>query len=220
MDPYIVKIKDDVLKKEIILPMTPSEITKTGAAIERGTTTVFGGEMARPKGRKAYRYAFSGILLDESFDFPQFSSITAKEFEYILGEWQGYRAPYNRKLHMVISDTATNRFVYLANHTIDYRGAGRILHYSVEFVEWRDYEIQVYDANKTSTEQKKRPSLPKEKTYTVKKGDSLFKIARNYTKDGAKWRELHDLNKSKLKSQDPNLIYPGEKLTIPSGWLK
>ena len=219
MEPYIVKIKDDVLNKEIILPMTPSEITKSGAAIERGITSAFSGEMARPKGRKAYRYAFSGILLDDNFDFPQFSSITAKEFEYILGEWQGYRAPYNRKLHMVISDTATNRFVYLANHTIDYRGAGRTLHYTVEFVEWRDYEIQVFDAVKTSTD-KKRPALPKEKKYTIKKGDSLFKIARKYTTNGAKWKELYELNKSKLKSGDPNLIYPGEKLTIPPGWLK
>lgn len=220
MEPYIVKIKDDVLKKEIILPMTPNEITKSGAAIERGITTVFSGEMPRPKGRKAYRYSFSGILLDDSFDYPQFSSISPKELEYLLSEWQGYRTPYNRKLHLVVSDTEINKFVYLANHTIDFRGAGRTLHYTVEFVEWRDFEIKVYEATNTSTETKVRAAIAKETTYTVIKGDSLYKIARKYTGNGMKWPELFNLNKSKLRSKNPDLIYPGEKLSIPSGWLK
>lgn len=218
MEPYIVKIRDDVLNKEIILPMTPSEITKNGAAIERGINSALSGEMSRPKGRKAYRYAFSGVLLDYRLDIPQYSSLSAKQFEYILGEWQGYRAPYNRKLHLVISETATNRYVYLANHSIDYRGAGRTLHYTVEFVEWRDYDVKVRDLNNTTTN--KRAATSKASVYTVVKGDSLWKIARKYTKNGAKWKELYNLNKSKLKSKKPNLIYPGEKLTIPAGWLK
>lgn len=220
MESYIVKIRDDKSKKEIILPMTPKNINKNGAAIERNFSTVVKGEMPRPKGRKAYVYDFSGILLDEGFDLPQLSQISPLEFEEIIMDWQGYRPPYNKKLRLIVSDTTINKFVYLSNHSIDYSGGGRTLHYTLQFVEWRDFGIKVYDAAKTSTEQKKRPAVAKETVYVVKKGDSLSKIARKYTGKIADWRELYNLNKSKLKSKDPNLIYPGEKLSIPPGWLK
>lgn len=50
-------------------------------------------------------------------------------------------------------------------------------------------------------------------TYTVKKGDSLSKIARQVLGDGNRWREIYNLNRDKLN--DPNLIYPGQSLKLP-----
>jgi hypothetical protein len=51
------------------------------------------------------------------------------------------------------------------------------------------------------------------KTYTVKKGDNLSKIARNVT-GSANWKPLYELNKNVIGS-NPNLIYTGQVLTIP-----
>ena len=48
-------------------------------------------------------------------------------------------------------------------------------------------------------------------TYTVKKGDSLSKIASQY---GISWKDLYNQNKSVIGS-NPNLIYSGQKYTIP-----
>ena len=48
-------------------------------------------------------------------------------------------------------------------------------------------------------------------TYTVKRGDSLSKIASKY---GISWRDLYNQNKSVIGS-NPNLIYAGQKYTIP-----
>ena len=45
-------------------------------------------------------------------------------------------------------------------------------------------------------------------TYTVKSGDVLWKIAKQY---GMTWQSLAEFN----KLADPNLILPGQKLTIP-----
>lgn len=59
-------------------------------------------------------------------------------------------------------------------------------------------------------------SQPTHKTYTVKRGDCLWNITKKYTGNGARWKELYNLNKSKIRN--PNLIYPGQVFTLPTGW--
>lgn len=56
-------------------------------------------------------------------------------------------------------------------------------------------------------------TAPKAKTYTVKKGDSLWAITKKYTGNGSKYMQLFNANKSKIKN--PNLIYIGQVLTLP-----
>jgi nucleoid-associated protein YgaU len=47
--------------------------------------------------------------------------------------------------------------------------------------------------------------------YTVKNGDSLAKIAKNYP--GLTWQKIYEANKDQLKN--PESIHPGQKLMIP-----
>ena len=54
---------------------------------------------------------------------------------------------------------------------------------------------------------------PKTKSYTVKKGDCLWNIAKKYYGNGAQYTKIYNANKGKIKN--PNLIYPGQVLTIP-----
>jgi nucleoid-associated protein YgaU len=49
--------------------------------------------------------------------------------------------------------------------------------------------------------------------YTVKRGDSLSKIAKSMYGDAMKYPVIFEANKPMLK--DPNLIYPGQMLRIP-----
>ena len=51
------------------------------------------------------------------------------------------------------------------------------------------------------------------KTYTVKSGDTLSKIAKEQLGDADRWREILDANKDVIK--DPNVIQPGTELKIP-----
>jgi hypothetical protein len=51
---------------------------------------------------------------------------------------------------------------------------------------------------------------------TIKKGDSLSDVCRNFLEDPRQWREVARIN----RLQDPNRIYPGEKLIIPIELLK
>lgn len=50
-------------------------------------------------------------------------------------------------------------------------------------------------------------------TYTVVPGDTLSHIAQRYYGKAARWPEIFEANKGKIKS--PNLIYPGQVLIIP-----
>ena len=54
----------------------------------------------------------------------------------------------------------------------------------------------------------------REVTYTVQKGDSLSKIAREKYGDGAKWKAIFEANRDQITN--PDLIHPGQVLKIPS----
>lgn len=49
--------------------------------------------------------------------------------------------------------------------------------------------------------------------YTIKSGDSLSKIAKQFYGNASEWEKIYKANKDVIK--DPNLIYPGQKLIIP-----
>jgi nucleoid-associated protein YgaU len=52
-----------------------------------------------------------------------------------------------------------------------------------------------------------------QKTYTVKSGDTLSKIAKEYLGDANAYRKIFDANKDQLT--DPDKIMPGQVLKLP-----
>jgi nucleoid-associated protein YgaU len=51
------------------------------------------------------------------------------------------------------------------------------------------------------------------RSYTVKAGDSLSKIAKALTGDLNNWKAIYEANKDTIK--DPNVIRPGQVIRIP-----
>lgn len=51
-------------------------------------------------------------------------------------------------------------------------------------------------------------------SYTVKKGDCLWAIARKFYGNGAQWAKIYDANRGVIGG-NPSLIYPGQVFTIP-----
>jgi nucleoid-associated protein YgaU len=50
-------------------------------------------------------------------------------------------------------------------------------------------------------------------TYTVVKGDSLSKIAKQVYGKASLWRKIYEANQDQIK--DPDLIFPGQLLRLP-----
>ena len=59
------------------------------------------------------------------------------------------------------------------------------------------------------------PRAPTEnaRTITVQAGDSLSKIAKRELGDANKWHAIYEANRDKIKN--PDLIHPGQVLTLP-----
>ena len=57
------------------------------------------------------------------------------------------------------------------------------------------------------------PGTPRERTYTVVKGDSLSKIAKREYGKANEWKRIFEANRDQIK--DPDLIHPGQVLRIP-----
>lgn len=70
-------------------------------------------------------------------------------------------------------------------------------------------------AGSSSTAPAPKPAAPPPtpKTYTVVKGDTLSRIAKQFYGDANKWRRIHEANKDLIK--DPDRIFPGQVLKIP-----
>jgi nucleoid-associated protein YgaU len=50
-------------------------------------------------------------------------------------------------------------------------------------------------------------------SYTVVKGDSLSKIAKQFYGNAGQWKKIYEANKDQIKN--PDVIYPGQTFRIP-----
>lgn len=118
---------------------------------------------------------------------------------------------------------ATNMKVSLENYTVTEDATkGPDVTVSITLKQYISYSTKTVTVVKPEPEkkpvvqQKKKretSSAPKVKTYTVKSGDCLWNIAKKYYGNGAQYTKIYNANKGKIKN--PNLIYPGQVLTIP-----
>lgn len=122
-----------------------------------------------------------------------------------------------KPVQLIITGTKINFQVTI--ETLKYGeqdGTGDV-YYDLTLKEYRAVEIKKTKLKKTTTKKKSKPKRPaakkKTKTYTVKSGDCLWNIAKRFYGNGAQYTKIYNANRGKIKN--PNLIYPGQKLTIP-----
>ncbi len=92
----------------------------------------------------------------------------------------------------------------------------------IKLKQWKEYGTKVVQMSfdeegaKADIEQQRETTAAPEagQTYTVKKGDCLWSIAKRLYGDGAKYSLIYDANQDTIGG-NPNRIYPGQVLTIP-----
>lgn len=76
-----------------------------------------------------------------------------------------------------------------------------------------DFSNVVGGSSSTARPPASVPASTATRTYTVQKGDSLWKIAKHFYGSGNAWTRIHEANKDQI--HDPDLIQPGWNLRIP-----
>ncbi len=92
----------------------------------------------------------------------------------------------------------------------------------IKLKQWKEYGTKVVQMSfdeegaKADIEQQRETTAAPEagQTYTVKKGDCLWSIAKRLYGDGAKYSLIYDANQDTIGG-NPNRIYPGQVLTVP-----
>ena len=95
-----------------------------------------------------------------------------------------------------------------------------------KLIEFKKSESSNSTKKATVTQKRDTTTAPKNKTYTVKQGDTLWDIARVKLGNGTKWTSIYSLNKATIeaaakkygRSSSSNgwWIYPGTVLKLPS----
>ena len=94
------------------------------------------------------------------------------------------------------------------------------LYYTIKLYEWKDTSPKriILPATKKEPAKAKEPqrdgSPEKSNIYTVQSGDCLWIIAKKFYGNGSEYTKIYNANKGVI-GENPNLIYPGQVLTIP-----
>lgn len=128
-------------------------------------------------------------------------------------------------LNLMVTGYPINMDVYLSRYTATPAGGFGDMEYSVEFTELRSLKVTAQAQNKTdqnSTSQREEPTYD---TYTIKKGDTLWGIAKRVYGSGAQYPKIYNANKDIIEkeakahgfqsSNNGNRIWPGTILQIP-----
>ena len=216
---------------KVELPITPSKLETKINNKNKTMTLLNDGEINILK---------APGLTEVSFDFmiPQvkypFSNVDLKDADYYLEKLEKLKVNKKPFRFIVLRLTQgnkslfdTNMNVSLEDYTIKEEASNGIdLVVSVKLKQYKNYSTKIFQQEQAkvsaATADKKvvfipakeeRPpssNQPNNKTYTVKSGDCLWNICKQYLGDGSKYPQIAKIN----NISNPNLIYPGQVIKL------
>lgn len=196
------------------LPVNPTELTVKYSGGNQRTEVVKLGEINILRDRKLAALSLDFLLPGDDY------------YPFITGGWQPPAqivAYFKRALgdrnpvRLVVSEFNLNMQLSIESVS-EQRVAGdhESVYCSLSLLEYRAYgartvKMSVKTASKTVVA--KRPvEKPEEKTYTVKPGDSFWRIAQQQLGNGSRYNELAKYNGMTAAS----VIHPGNTLKLPA----
>lgn len=212
------------------LPITPEKLEIDINNGNKTTTIIDLGQINMLKKANLTEVSFEFLLPTHRYPFAQSSSTNPKTFLSKLEKLKKNR----KKFQFIVTRTMpngkslfrTNLKCSLESYTIkeDAEKYGTDISVSVKLKQYKGYSTKsvtitpkadtsttVVAATETRTADTS-PAPTSSQTYTVKKGDTLWAIAKKYYGDGSKYMTI--ANASGVSN--PDLINIGQVLTIPS----
>lgn len=216
-----IYVREVTGKREIRFPIIPEEIpTDSGNAVFVSSDIMNRGEVAVPTGAELASYSWKSEFPGEGRKYDPLIRGTwaaPKTFDSIIKDWKAN----GTKLNLLITGYPVNTDVYVKEYRPAAAGAFGDIVYEIVFIEAREITIKTTKVEQSSS---KRPAS-KSKSYTIKKGDTLWDISYKYYGTGTKWKTIYNANKDIIEktakkygrksSSNGHWIYPGVTLTIP-----
>ena len=212
----------------VLLPVAPSSLSIKIGGQNKTYTLINDGEINVLKSPKLTDIEFKVLLPNMEYPFAKYKSgFRGADFylsflEKIKRDCKPFQFIITRAVHNGKKLFNTNIKVSLENYSItEDSKEGFDVTVSIKLKQYKDYGtkmavLTVIDETATakietprSTENAPDNNLPV--TYSVAKGDTLYNIAKNFYGNGGKYKEIASAN----SISNPNLIYPGQILTIP-----
>lgn len=205
-------------KEKIQLPVLPASFQTTNGSNNDSVNITGLGEIVIMQSRPALQFSFSSFFPATKFPGLQVETIT-KPLTLIqkINEWKASKKP----VHFICTACGVDLFATIENFQYSEEGGDPgTYQYSITLKEYREItvrQVKVDIPNQKGTVKKEEPRVDntvQPKTYTVVRGDCLWNIAKKFYGSGAQYTKIYNANKGVIGG-NPNLIYPGQVLTIP-----
>ena len=217
----------------VLLPVTPEKFNLKVNNANKTVTLINEGEVNILKEAKLTELEFDALIPAVQYSFAKYEN-GFKPTTHFTNHFEKLKTDKKPFQFIVIRKTPdgkllfnTNMMVSLETYTIkeDAR-EGFDLVVSFKLKQYKQFGTKVVKVvnstngkptGTTTTNARQTTNSPapkKETTYTVKRGDCLWNIAKKFYGNGAKYKKIYEANKDKIKN--PNLIYTGQVLVIPS----
>lgn len=204
-------------REKIRLPVLPEKFSIKNGSNNQSIDLTGLGEITIMQSRPALQFSFSSFF--PAGYFPGIKSIIAVPpilYIRMIERWKKSKVP----IHFISTGNYIN--LYCTIESFNYSESGGdvgTFSYDITLKEYREVSLKAVSVDSSliatvqnTTARVDNTSTPK--TYTVKKGDCLYNIAKSVYGDGAKYSSIYTANKS-LIGNNPNLIRPGQVLKIP-----
>ena len=206
------------------LPVTPSKLDTKIKSNNKTINLINEGDVNVLKLPGLTELSFEALIPQVKYP----CASTTYNASYYLSKLEGLKSSKKPFQFIVIRTNPSGKMLFNTNIKVsleDYTISedaknGLDLKITIKLKQYKAYstktvKVVVKQETPKATVETQRPAetAPQKKTYTVKKGDCLWNIAKKYLGNGAKYTEIYNLNKDKIKN--PNLIYVGQVLTLP-----
>ncbi len=221
VDIYISERKGS---REIRIPWLPEKIEFEDGGTIRATYDIMDlGPVEVPTGSGLWSYSWESIFPGENRTDDAMMRGTwkaPKKYHNILEDWHEKGTP----LRLLVTGYPINKDVILDEYTGNAAGGFGDIEYSLSFIEDRDISVKSTKVAVAAAPAKR--SVATSGTYTIKKCDCLWNIAKAKYGSGLQWKKLYDANKAIIESTakkygNPHSnngwwVYAGTKITIPA----
>ncbi|MBE5987151.1 MAG: LysM peptidoglycan-binding domain-containing protein [Paenibacillaceae bacterium] len=208
--------------KKYKLPVNPEEIKRSRELNIETYQVLNTGQVSIPSYYGLETFSFEAEFPSQEYHYVKTGSFhDADYYEKMFRKAQKNMVPVRFIASNGITDDISCKVLVKSVESVEKAGEEGDKYISLTLMEYkapgRRYRA-VTDATTTIKQEETplaqtSPAVTENKTYTVKSGDTLWGIAKTFYGNGGQYTKIASANSG---ISNPNLIYPGQVLSIPS----